>query len=44
MDRCINRQHAIERFFRPLPPQVESVFVAVHENDSYVEIVKKGAA
>jgi hypothetical protein len=30
MDRGINRQRAIERLFRPFPPEIEGVFVVVH--------------
>src|SRR6266550_9223610 len=35
MDLGINSQHAIDRLFRPFPPEVEGVLVVVHENDSF---------
>src|SRR5437588_8641900 len=30
MDRSIDRQHAIDRLFRPLPPEIKRVLVIVH--------------
>jgi hypothetical protein len=34
VDSSIDRQHAVERLFGPLPPEVKGVFVR-HENDSF---------
>src|SRR5437868_4357562 len=30
MDRSIDRQHAIDRLFRPLPPEIKRVLVIIH--------------